>query len=191
MKKFVTQPAMVLAAFVSIVLCVAATARAADKTTTVEVGEIKIEIPSTWKNEAPSNRLRLAQFHVPGGEDDKEGAELAIFAFGAQAVQANIDRWVSQFSAKDRKVKVTKGEAKLGEYYFVDISGTYNKPIGPPVRRKTEPTPNSRVINVMLSVKDKGLYFFKLAGTEETVKGQADALRQAFGGDAKKEKDFE
>ncbi len=188
MKNLVTRASLMTVALS--LLCLAP-AIAEDKNTTVEIGEIKLEVPSTWKKEKPSNRLRLAQFRIPGEEGDEEGAELTVFAFGAQGVQANIDRWIGQFSSTDRKVKVTKGEAKLGEYYFVNISGTFNKPVGPPIQRKTKPTPNSRVINVMLNVKDKGPYFFKLTGTNATVQAHADALRIAFGGNKKKEKEVE
>ncbi|MDP6443936.1 MAG: hypothetical protein QGG36_32490 [Pirellulaceae bacterium] len=158
------------------------------KTTDVKIKDITLSVPSGWKKEEPKTRLRLAQFSVPAAEGDKESAELAIFSFGASDPSANIRRWLSQFQAKDRKASVATGVSAVGKYVFVDISGTYNKPVGPPVAGKTEPTPNSRVLAVILVAEKKGVYYLKMAGPDKTVAAQADALRKSFGGDAEKEK---
>ena len=44
----------------------------------VEAGDMKLSVPDTWKQQPPSNRLRLAQFAIPAAEGDKVGAELVI-----------------------------------------------------------------------------------------------------------------
>jgi len=158
----------------------------------VKVKDITLVVPTGWKQQKPSNRLRLAQFQIPAAKGDKTAAELVIssFGFGGGGAQANIDRWVKQFQPQGRKQKITTGDCKHGKYIVVEVSGTYNKPDGPPFLRKTKPVPGSRVVSVMLNVKGKGVYFLKMAGLDKTVAANAAVLRKAFGADASKEKPF-
>lgn len=175
-----------------LVCCVAIAQDKAKETQSVEVKDIKLTVPKAWKQERPSNQFRVAQFKIDAAEGDKEGAELVITQFGGGGggVDDNIKRWVNQFEAKERKVKVTKGKCSHGEYIVVDVAGTYLKPDGPPIAGKTKPTAGARVLNVMLMVEDKGSYFLKLAGLEKTVTGAATDLRTSFGGKAEDEKDY-
>jgi hypothetical protein len=160
------------------------------KTVEVEIkGGLKINVPETWKRGKPSSRLRLAQFAIPAAKGDTEEGELALFNFGAGgSAKANIDRWIGQFQSDEREVKVKEGAIETGKYYFVEITGTYNKSIGPPIARQTKATPGSRMLGVILGIEDKGIYFFKMTGPDKTVAAQAAALRKSFGADGKKEK---
>lgn len=161
------------------------------KTVEVEIkGGLKLNVPETWKQSKPSSRLRLAQFAIPKVKGDDDDGELALFNFGAGGgAKANIDRWVGQFQATEREVKVKEGMLDTGRYFFVEISGTYNKPIGPPIARQTKPAPGSRMLGVILGIEDKGIYFFKMTGPDKTVATQASALRKSFGANTKKEKE--
>lgn len=173
--------------------CVAIADEKTKETQIVDVKDIKLTVPKSWKQEKPSNQFRVAQFQIAAAEGDKDGAELVITQFGGGGggVDDNIKRWINQFEAKGRKVKVTKGKCSHGEYIVVDASGTYLKPDGPPIAGKTKPTPGSRVLNVMLMVEDKGSYFLKLAGLEKTVAGAANDLRTSFGAKIEDEKEYE
>lgn len=175
-----------------LVCCVTAAQDKAKETQTIEVKDLKLTVPKAWKQEKPSNQFRVAQFKIGAAEGDKEGAELVITQFGGGGggVDDNIKRWIGQFEAKDRQVKVTKGKSAQGEYIVADVTGTYLKPDGPPFAQKTKPTPGSRVLNVMLIVEDKGSYFFKLAGPEKTVTGAATDLRTSFGAKVDDEKEY-
>lgn len=177
-------------------LSIAAFATAADEKK--EVREVKVEditltVPADWKQEEASNQLRLAQFVIPPVEGEKDKAEMVVSHFGGTGggIDANIERWVGQFAADGRKSKVTKGESKQGPYYFVDITGTYNMPVGPPILRQSKPLPDARMIGVILEVEGKGNYFLKLAGPAKTVSAQEEAMRASIGGDAKGEKPHE
>lgn len=165
------------------------------KTVEVEIkGGLKLKVPENWKQSKPSSRLRLAQFAIPAAKGDDEDGELALFNFGmGGGARANIERWIGQFQAEEREVKVTEGAIETGKYYFVEISGTYNKPIGPPIARQTRPAPGSRMLGVILGIEDQGVYFMKMTGANKTVAAQVTALRASYGADAKKEKevDFE
>ena len=177
-------------------LSVAAVATAAPEKK--EVREVKVEdntqtVPPHWKQEEASNQLRLAQFVIPPVEGEKEKAEMVVSHFGGTGggIDANIERWIGQFAAEGRKSKVTKGESKQGPYHFVDITGTYNMPVGPPILRQSKPLPDARMIGVILEVEGKGNYFLKLAGPAKTVSAQEEAMRASIGGDAKSEKPHE
>ena len=167
-------------------------ARADDKTVEVKLGELTMNVPASWKQQQPKSNLRLGQFEIPAAEGDEEVGELAIFNFGSGGgVDANVRRWIGQFQEKDRQVKLTKGEARQGQYVFVELSGTYNKPDGPPILRKTKPAPDYRMLGVILAMEKKGVYFLKMTGQDKTVAAAAAGLRSAIQADAKKEKPFE
>lgn len=164
---------------------------AADELKDAKVGDITLKTPTSWKQSEPTSNLRLAQFEIPAAEGDKESAELAIFSFGGGGgVQANIDRWIDQFNAEGRKSKVTSGKSAIGEYVIADVTGTYKKPVGPPILRKTEAMPGARMLAVILAVEGKGNYFLKLTGENATVSAAAEAFRTSFGGKEADEKAF-
>lgn len=159
----------------------------------VKIDDLTLSIPAAWKQERPSNRLRTAQFQIPPATDDDEPVELAVYHFagGGGGVAANIKRWIGQFQQKGRKAKVTKGASSQGPYVFVDISGTWNQPVGPPVLGKTKPLPDARLLAVILQVKKVGkIYYLRVAGPEKTVTAAADDVRGAIGADASQEKEL-
>jgi len=169
----------------------------APATRSVEIDSFELSIPETWKQTQPSpaqRRFRKAQFEIPQADGDADPAELVIYHFGPQGgggVDANLQRWIGQFDASGRKAKKTSGESPLGEYVLVDIAGTYNKPIGPPIRQQTQPMPGARMLGVILHAKKGGNYFFKLTGAEKTVTGAVDGFRASFGAKADSEQDYE
>jgi hypothetical protein len=163
------------------------------KTRAVTAGEIKLTLPESWTKQETSSRLRLAQFDIPKVAGDPEDAEFVVFFFGAGGggnVDSNIHRWINQFHPQERKLKLTSGKCPQGDYVLVDLHGTWNKPIGPPIQQKTVEMAHARVLSVILTTKDQGNYFLRLTGPEKTVTANADALRVAIGADAKAEKDY-
>ncbi len=162
------------------------------KTTDVTLRALTLKVPAAWKKAAKQSSMRLATFEIPAAKDDGGAAELAIYSFpgGGGSVEANISRWIGQFESKERESKVTVGKAGDHEYHLVEISGTYNQPVGPPIRRQTKAVADSRMLGVILGL-DSGVYYLKMTGPDETVKAQADALRKSFGGDAATEKESE
>ena len=151
---------------------------------------LELQITSSWKQTEPSSRLRLAQFEIPAAEGDEEPVELAIFSFpgGGGQVRANIERWVGQFDGEGRKSKIIIGKAEQGQYVFVDVTGTYNRSVGPPILGKTESLPNARMLAVILGTP-KGVYYLKMAGKEKTVSENFDKFREAFGANEETEEE--
>lgn len=178
----------------SVAVCVTAIpVCSAEETREAKIEDLKLVVPISWKQQKPSSNLRLGQFEIPAAEGDKEPAELGIFNFGAGGgVKANRDRWVNdQFLPAERKAKSTQGKSPLGEYVFVDVTGTYKKSIGPPQAGKIELMPKARLLGIILSVEGKGLYFLKLVGPEKTAGNAATALRTAIGAKEGDEKPYE
>ena len=158
----------------------------------VKIKAITLDVPKSWEQQPASNRLRLAEFKIKPAEGETD-AEIVVYSFGGGGggVAANVSRWVKQFEAEGREVKVTEGKSKAGEYVLVDISGTYNKPVGPPIRQQTEKTPNSRMLAAIINVGEEGNYFLKLTGGKKTVEAQVEDFRKSLGSDKSSEKPFE
>jgi hypothetical protein len=163
------------------------------KSHTVTAGDIKLTVPESWTQKEATSRFRLAQFVVPKVSGDPEDGELVVFFFGAGGgggVDANLHRWVGQFLPQGRKAKLTAGKCSQGDYVLADLSGTWKKPIGPPVDQQTVEMPNARFLAVILTTKDQGSYFLRFAGPEKTVSANADAMRATIGADPKTEKEY-
>jgi gluconolactonase len=169
------------------------TEKPATKTKKVEAKDITLNIPESWKQKPQGSQMRVAEFEVPPVGDDKEPGEYAVFFFGkggAGGVDANIERWVGQLDAEGRKVKIFTGDSTLGKYTLVDLTGVYNKSIGPPVAGKKKRLPGWRVINVVIEA-EAGPYFLKLDGPDKTIASVEKEFRASFGGkkDSEKEQD--
>ncbi len=165
----------------------------APKTVEVKVKDLKLAVPADWTQEEPSSSMRLSQFKIPPVEGDEEAAELVISSFkgGGGGVDPNLKRWIGEFAAEGRKVKLLKGDSKQGEYYLSDLTGTFNKRVGPFAAGKTTPVPGSRALGVILVVPDKDVYFLKLVGPEKTIKDAEKAFKSSFGVDPEKEEAYE
>lgn len=161
------------------------------KTKEVAAGDVTLKVPESWKQKELKSQFRVAEFEIPAAKGDETPGELAVFFFGATGgggVDANITRWIGQFSEEGRTAKVATGKMPTGDYVIADISGTYNKPIGPPIQQKKKSLPGWRVLGVILQT-DKGLYFLKLDGPAKTVAAAESDFRASFGGNAKEEKE--
>lgn len=162
----------------------------AAKTKKVEAGGITLTVPEGWKQKPQVREPRVAELAVPPSGDDKEPGEYAVFFFGkggAGGVQANVERWVNQIEAEGRKVKIVTGESTLGKYTLVDLTGTYNKSIGPPIAGNKKRLPGWRVINVFVE-SESGPYFLKFDGPEKTIAAVENDFRASFGGKKETEK---
>ncbi len=149
---------------------------------------LTLQIPAGWEQVKPENNLRLAQFSLPKADGDDDATELAVFPPFGGTVNDNLTRWVGQFTSP--VVKSTKGKTAKGDYYFLDLTGTYQKSDGPPILRKTIDKPGYRMLAVILKVGEAN-YFLKLTGPEKSVAAQADAFRKSFGGAEDSESAYE
>src|SRR5689334_5952357 len=119
---------------ITLTAALAAFAPADDKKgTTVEWGGMKATTPAGWKEEPPSNKMRLAQFKLPKAQGDPEDAELALFRFpGGGGVQQNLKRQEARFELPAGKkpedvIKMEKIKVGPNEAVLHDIQGTFLK----------------------------------------------------------------
>jgi hypothetical protein len=117
--------------------CIASTVRAAESAATFEVGGLKFTRPATWKSVEPTSSMRKAQLIAPG-KDGKGDGEVLFFHFGpgnGGGTQANVDRWLGQFSEPKDKIGAKTEEKTIGKtkVVFVQAEGTYKSgmPGGP------------------------------------------------------------
>ncbi len=177
------------------VLVMTAALAAEDELKTIEARGLELQVPSSWKPVRVTSQFRIAEFDIPSQQAEAEGAEFVVYYFGGPTggVRANVNRWIGQFHEQGRQVKMASGKCRDGRYIVADISGTWKKPDGPPIARKTIDKPGSRVVNVILIAKKReaeDYYFLKLSGPNEVVKKQAAVLRQTFGAKLADEKPF-
>lgn len=160
------------------------------ETDDVKVKNLTLKVPKTWVKKRSASSMRLATYEVKPVDGEKDSAELTVFNFSNQGIKANIDRWIGQFSGTGRKSKLFKGTCDTGEYYLVNISGTFKKPKpgAGPFGEKID-AENYRMLGVVLPVKGEGMFFLKLAGPDKTVAAQLKGLRGSFGGKADEEKE--
>jgi len=137
-------------------------------------GGLRWEIPGDWAI-GESNQMRAATYIIPPAGGDNEHAECAVFYFSAGqggAVQANIDRWISQMEQPDGsssagKAKMSNTKINGLKFTFLDISGTYRLAAGPMMQLK-EKKPGYRMIGAIAEGPD-GPVFFKFVGPSMTV----------------------
>jgi len=143
---------------------------AGDKGTVITLGQLKSTAPAEWKNQKPSNKLRVFQMAVAD-------ADLAIFFFGegmGGKPADNINRWKGQFVPPEGKTieDVSKVETfKVGqaELTTLDIHGTFlskNPPFDP--NAKTERKTDYRRFGVVFAC-DGGPFFITLTGPAKTL----------------------
>ncbi|MDA2931355.1 DUF2203 domain-containing protein [Acidobacteria bacterium AH-259-O06] len=142
---------------------------------------LEFEAPSEWIGEPPSSSMRLAQYRLPRVEGDSEDAELVIYYFrgGGGSVQANVDRWIGQFSKADGSpakdvARVSEKDSHGLHLSIVDVSGTYHQSRGP-MMAQTQAKPNYRMLAAVAEATG-GPWFFKLTGPQNTVDNWEDSF---------------
>jgi hypothetical protein len=119
--------------------------------------------------------MRKATYKIPAAPKDPEDAEMAVFYFGQSeggGTEANIQRWISQFSdTKPSDVKRSERSSNGMKQTIVEVEGTYAS--GMPGQQAT-PKTNYRLIGAVVETP-AGSYFFKLTGPKHTVDGARGA----------------
>lgn len=139
-------------------------------------------VPAAWKP-GGDKPMRVASYSF--GPEGKE-ADCAVFYFGpgqGGAVDANVERWISQFAQPDgsdsRKAAKTD-QHKIGDLKVttVDLTGTYlSSAMGGPMSGKSEQHPGYRLLGAIIEAPE-GPVFFKITGPEQTVIQGLDDFQQ-------------
>ena len=137
--------------------------------------ELRFKAPAEWVVEKPSSNMRVAQYKLPKVDGDSEDASLVLYFFGSNqggSVQANLERWISQFEQPDgsssaAKAKVESLTINQLKISTIDLAGTYVAETAPGsgVRHNT---PNYRLRAAVIETP-KGAYYVKLVGPTKTL----------------------
>jgi|SRR5579862_5598928 len=95
------------------------------------IAGLKWTAPPGWKN-LGSQTMRAATYNVPAAAGDKESAECVVYFFGqgqGGPIQANMDRWKSQFQTADGKpaaANIATRKVNGLAVTTIDVSGAYS-----------------------------------------------------------------
>lgn len=135
---------------------------------------LKFTAPSDWKAETPSSSSsRQAQYRLPRVQGDPEDAQLVVYYFGGGGgtPQANIERWIGEFTGPDGKpvtdAKVLNRTVNGIALTTVDVKGSYASSMGM-MAQKDKPKTGERLLGAIAETAN-GPWFIKLTGPERTV----------------------
>ena len=74
-----------------------------------QAGALTFTRPAAWVDRAPASSMRVAEFVVPKASGDTEDGELIVYYFGGTGgtVEANLQRWASQFQSGTDPIRST------------------------------------------------------------------------------------
>jgi hypothetical protein len=138
--------------------------------------------PDGWVAEPPANRMRRAQYRIPGLRGD---AECVVFYFGPGQggdARANAERWAAQFTNSDGTpstgaLKTRTSESGGMKVLLVETRGTY---AGGAMSGNAGTQPGYALLGAIVEGPDAN-WFFKLTGPEATVAAQRAAFALMIG----------
>src|SRR5262245_46072863 len=142
-----------------------------------QAGSLSFTKPAAWTERAAASSMRVAEFVVPKVPGDPEDAEVIVYYFGGSggSVDANLQRWTTQFQSGKDPVKTTSTVNGL-QLTSLDVSGTYVAELRPgSTERHNKPGFRMRATVVETP---KGPYFIKLTGPAATVAKAGTAFDQ-------------
>ena len=146
------------------------------KGTVVEVSGLKATAPAGWKEEKPTNQMRLTQFKLEKEKGDSEDAELVVFSLpGGGGVEANLKRQINTFKIPEGMKKedaIKEDDVKVGEFKgkYQVLKGSYQFKAAPfdPNSKVTEKEKFAQLY-VIYEDDDKKSISFRVVGPEKTI----------------------
>ncbi|WP_437719765.1 hypothetical protein [Sorangium sp. So ce861] len=145
------------------------------------------DAPGSWAAlEAPRAGPRKALYKVPRAADDKDDAEVQVLSFGLGSkgdVEANFREWFAQFDGDVvAKARRESFEVRGMRVELVEVAGTYKIPLGPQGgARRRAPVEmvkdGYRLVGAAVRTPDRGNWFFRMVGPDETVQSARSGLR--------------
>lgn len=157
---------------------------------TPAVAPLLYELPGTWTKLGETQvGNKRAGYKVPKAGADSEDAELVVFFFGtgSQGDQdKNFKEWFDAFDADAAPTAARKTfDSPAGKVEALEAMGTYKVPLGPAVGPKKKSPMQMvkekwRLYAAVVHTKDRGNWFFRLVGPDETVQTAKSALEAAL-----------
>jgi hypothetical protein len=118
-------------------------------------------VPKRWTVAANPSTFRIATYKVPHAPKDADDAEVSVSQAGG-SLNDNIERWEKQFEGAPKAKRSEKTVAGL-KITIVDIRGTYLGGMGGAPKKEG-------MVMLAAIIPTETPHFFKLTGTEATVK---------------------
>jgi hypothetical protein len=145
------------------------------------------DAPGSWtKLPSPPSGPKKAVYRIEKVGNDKEEAEMNVFFLGTGSKGdpgAVFKEWFKQFDGDvGATAKREQLEIKGFQIETVEVSGTYKISLAPP-KRGSKRSPVEMVKNgwrmhgAVVKTKDRGNWFFKITGPDETVQAARSAFR--------------
>ena len=139
---------------------------------TIEAKGMTFEAPGSWKSTPPTRQMRAAELKVEPIAGDDFPAELVVFVFPGRvgSVEANIERWKSQFKDKDGgppKIEDKKVQGKNVEVTRVETSGHYHPSQFPGLPPEPERA-DARLFGAIV-MTGQFSYVIKMIGPDKTM----------------------
>jgi len=130
------------------------------------------EKPATWIEHPPQGRMRAANYTVPG-RDGNEAAHVVVFDSIGGSIDANIDRWQSQFEPDENmdmvEPQISRFKAGGMDVTLVELAGSWMK------MGAAWFTPDQLFIMAIVE-SPGGNVFIRFAGQTATVEGARPAF---------------
>ncbi|MGB5812278.1 MAG: hypothetical protein WBG86_17200 [Polyangiales bacterium] len=136
----------------------------------IDLGAMTVQVPEGWQFVKARALMRRAQFLVPSPKGDAEMIVFFMGTAGAGSVNANVERWIGQFTQPDgtRVVDVKPEEKKVAGFDVtqLEVAGDYSGmlPQGDPDVTETD----QRLLAAIVSTP-QGPYYIKLLGPDTVV----------------------
>jgi hypothetical protein len=150
------------------------TSSSADDANALEVAGFRAPKPASWVWTKPSVQFRTLQYAVAGDGDSTQSADFIVSVFLAGdggPLDANIERWRSQFRVGDKPPEVIRSTKTLGplQIELIELAGEYLS--------MGAVAPRADYLQLAAIVQANGRnVFFRLVGPKATV----EANREAF-----------
>jgi hypothetical protein len=137
--------------------------------------------PGGWKKEA-AQPLRIATYTIPPVAGDTASAECGVYFFGAGqggSVQANLDRWKSQFRAPGGKPAAARSAIRVVRgirITTIDTSGEYSG-LGGPLAGAPRVVSGYRLLGAVVEGPG-GSVFIKFTGPAGTIAANQQKFEQ-------------
>ncbi|MDB4975559.1 MAG: hypothetical protein JWN48_3900 [Myxococcaceae bacterium] len=145
-----------------------------------KAGGLTWSAPDAFIRRAPKSSMRVAEYGLKGTPQ----AELGVFYFGADqggTVEANMTRWVGQFTQADgsaTKPKRSEREIQGVKVSLVEASGMFGGGMAMPAAPIPTAKPDAKLLGA-IAKGPEGSVFFKLTGPKaalEEARGAFNAL---------------
>ncbi len=150
------------------------TSSSADDANTLEVAGFRAPKPASWVWTKPSVQFRTLQYAVAGDGDSTQSADFIVSVFLAGdggPLEANIERWRSQFRVGDKPPDAVRSSKTLGplQIELIELAGEY--------LAMGAVAPRADYLQLAAIIQANGRnVFFRLVGPKATV----EANREAF-----------